>query len=55
MNMTILAYIAVIILCIGAWVGKSAIEANTYTRLTGKEVTVFDAMFIDLRVADGVK
>ena len=55
MNMTILAYIAVIILAITAWVGGAAIEASTYSRLTGKEVTVFDAMFIDLRVADGVK
>jgi hypothetical protein len=55
MNMTILAYIAVIVLAIAAWVGGAAIEASTYSRLTGKEVSVFDAMFIDLRVADGVK
>jgi len=53
--MTILAYIAVIVLCIAAWVGGVAIEASTYSRLTGKKVTVLDAMFIDLRVADGVK
>ena len=53
--MTILAYICIILLAITAWIGMSAIEASTYTRLTGKEVTVIDAMFIDLRVADGVK
>ena len=51
----IFAYIFIILLAIGFWVGKSAIEASTYTRLTGKPVTVIDAMFIDLRVADGVK
>jgi hypothetical protein len=55
MTTTIVLYISVIILCIAAWVGGSAIEASTYSRLTGKEVTVFDAMFIDLRVVDGVK
>jgi hypothetical protein len=55
MYTTILLYISVIILCIIAWAGASAIEASTYTRLTGKKVTVLDAMFIDLRVVDGVK
>ena len=51
----IFAYLFIILLAITAWVGMSAIEAATYTRLTGKPVTVIDAMFIDLRVADGVK
>jgi hypothetical protein len=55
MTNTIIAYIAIIILCIITWAGASAIEASTYSRLTGKQVTVFDAMFIDLRVVDGVK
>jgi hypothetical protein len=51
----LIASIAVIILIIIVWVGKSSIEASTYTRLTGKKVTVVDAMFIDLKVIDGVK
>jgi hypothetical protein len=51
----IITFIAVITLGTITWVGKSAIEAHTYTRVTGKQVTILDAMFIDLRVVDGVK
>ena len=51
----ILLYVAVFIVIFGVWFGASAIEASTYSRLTGKKVTAFDAMFIDLRVVDEAK
>jgi len=30
-------------------------EARTYERLTGKHVTTWDALWVDLRVMEGVK
>ena len=32
------------------WVGRSYFEARAYNRLTGSEVTTWDAMFVTLRV-----
>ena len=34
------------------WVGSSYFEARTYSRLTGKQVTTWDAMWIELRVIE---
>jgi hypothetical protein len=50
----LLPFIA-IFTAIGIWMISSAIEAKAYTRLTGKSVSVIDAMFLDLRVSDNVK
>lgn len=33
-----------------SWVGYSYLEARAYERVTGKPVSTFDAMFLDLRV-----
>jgi hypothetical protein len=34
------------------WVFKSSQEAAAYNRLTGKEVTTWDAMWVELRVSN---
>lgn len=52
---TFAIFTTVLSIVICAWVAESAIEAKVYTKLTGKAVSVLDAMFVDLRVADGVK
>ena len=40
---------------VGIWVIGSHFEAVAYERLTGKRVNLMDAMFLDLRVQEGVK
>lgn len=37
------------------WVVFSYFEARAYTRLTGKEVSITDAMFLELRIIEGSK
>ena len=37
------------------WVVTSHYEAKTYSRLTGKEVTTWDAMWLELRVQEEVQ
>lgn len=37
------------------WVGASYFEARAYNKVTGKNVSTFDAMFIGLRVQEGAK
>jgi hypothetical protein len=49
---------AVVIGCsfaLAGWVGKSWMEARTFERLTGKKVSVVDAMFVELRVQETIK
>ena len=47
---------AVVALFLGAiWVGPSYLEARAYNSATGKNVSVWTAMFVDLRVQDGAK
>ena len=38
-----------------AWVFSSAMEARTYSRLTGKQVSTWDAMWVELRVQESAK
>lgn len=45
----------VVALLIGGWVFQSSMEAHTYQRLTGKHVTTWDAMWVELRVQEPVK
>lgn len=40
----------VVLLFLGGWYGWSYLEAQSYNRLTGSQVTTWDAMFVDLRV-----
>ncbi len=38
---------------IGGWVLVSHFEARTFSKLTGREVSTWDAMWVSLRVQDG--
>lgn len=42
-------------LCAVLWVAFSYMEARAYERVTGKQVTTWDAMFLDLRVQEGAR
>lgn len=35
------------------WVSKSYMEARTFNRVTGAQVSTWDAMWIELRVQEG--
>jgi len=39
-------------LCVGGWVFSSYHEAKIFTKMTGREVTTWDAMFVQLRIDD---
>ena len=51
------ALIALVVLggVFGIWYGASALEARSYNRITGKNVSAWDAMFVELRVQEGAK
>lgn len=40
---------------IGLLIFSAYMEAKTYNKLTGSNVTTWDAMFVTLRVSEGVK
>lgn len=42
----------VIIAAVLIWVVKSSFEASAYARVTGKNVSTWDAMWLDLRVQE---
>lgn len=44
--------LACIIVLIGIWAGASYCEARAYNNITGKNVSTFDAMFVQLRVQE---
>ena len=48
----IVLMIAAFLLAIGIWVGYSFFEARTFNKLTGSNISTFDAMFIQLRVQE---
>lgn len=45
--------IGIIVLCPGAWIFKSYMEAKVYTKVTGVKVSTWDAMWVELRVQTG--
>lgn len=45
----------IILFALGSWVFSSAMEAAAYNRVTGKNVSTWDAMWIELRVQEGAK
>lgn len=52
---TLLLYLAVFpLLATLFWLVPSYYEARTYRRLTGAEVTMWDAMWVELRVQEAV-
>lgn len=52
MVVTSVLLIAIIFISVGGWVTKSHFEAKTYSRLTGRQVTTWDAMWVQLRVIE---
>jgi len=48
-------YVIALLLVIGGWIGYSAFEANAYRRVTGKQVSVVDAMFLQLRIQESTQ
>jgi hypothetical protein len=51
----ILALVILVSVLCGAYVFSSYQEAKVYTKLTGKNVTTWDALWVDLRVQDSAK
>lgn len=50
---TVLIGIAFVGILIGAWFLRSYMEAQAYNRVTGENVSAWDAMWIELRVQSG--
>lgn len=42
--------VAMIVVSLACWIGGSYMEARAYNNVTGKRVSTWDAMFIELRV-----
>ncbi len=55
LHFVIIAVIGILILSVSIWIIGSYFEAKTFTKLTGREVSVLDAMFVQLRVIGPVK
>ena len=47
--------IVVIAVILGAWVFQAEMEARTFTELTGKPVTTYQAMWVQFRVIEPAK
>jgi len=51
-------WIAVSLVCVvivGGWILYSHFEARAYERVTGKRISTWDAMWLDLRVQEQLK
>ena len=46
---------AVLAVILGVWIFSSAMEARAYERITGKRVSTWDAMWVELRVQEGAR
>jgi hypothetical protein len=51
----VLGVVALLVVPILMWYGFSAMEAAAFNRATGKNVSAWDAMWIELRVQEGTK
>ena len=47
--------LSLILFLLVGWIFTSKMEANAFNRVTGKSVSTFDAMFIELRVQEQSK
>ena len=45
-------FVFIVLLALTGWIVQSYFEASTYRRLTGKQVTTWDAMWVELRVQE---
>lgn len=52
---TVAGIFVVLLLVLGSWPLQSYFEARAYERVTGKHVSTWDAMFLDLRVQESPK
>lgn len=51
----VVCLILIVLGMIGGYIFVSSQEAKTYNKLTGKNVSTWDAMWVELRVQDGVE
>jgi hypothetical protein len=49
----VIIFIGFIAVLLAVWWGKSTMEAAAYNRITGSDVSTWDAMWVELRVQDG--
>lgn len=49
------AMVVCLAILLGCWVFYSANEAAAYERITGKKVSTWDAMFVELRIQESAK
>lgn len=52
---TAIAISGVLLIVLIAWVAYSFVEAKAYNSATGKHITTWQAMFLELRVQEGAK
>lgn len=50
-----LAAIVILTVLVGVWAIKASITANAYNAVTGKHVTTWQAMWVDLRIQEPAK
>ena len=46
----VLAFVGILVAAALVWIGMSAMEARAFNRATGRDVSTWDAMWIQLRV-----
>ena len=51
-KLTAAFYATWVLIALTLWIGASHLEANAYERVTGKHVSTWDAMFLELRVQE---
>lgn len=51
----IMAVVLIVVIFLSIWITHSYFEARTYRRLTGQQVSTFDAMWVSLRVQEPVR
>lgn len=51
----LMGYAGVLLIVLGGWIVFSYFEAKSYEEVTGKKVSLRQAMFLELRVLEPVK
>jgi hypothetical protein len=52
---TLVASVIIGVLLLFGWIALSYLEASAFTHVTGKTVSTWDAMWIELRVQEGAQ
>jgi hypothetical protein len=50
-----IVFVGAVLLLLGFWVVSSYLEARSFERITGRHVSTWDAMFVELRVQEGAR